>query len=89
MKGPDAQVTVDPPAKSFTLHVQYKFDSNRFCKDNKKVTVNEVLIIPLCAKRLYNSKGIKGTKATPEDIAKQVETANEIWKKCCIRFELV
>jgi hypothetical protein len=85
-KGPDAQVKVDPPAKSFTLHVTYRFDSNRFCTAAKSVTINDVLIVPICLKRLYNSKG-KGTKATPEEIAKQLELANEIWKKCCIRFE--
>ncbi len=80
------KTTKDP--KTFTLHMTYVIDASRFCTDAKKVSCNPFVVVPICARRLRDSTGTKGTAMTDADVQAAVDHANEFWKKCCIRFEL-
>jgi hypothetical protein len=85
----DCTVTLkaDPTATTFKLKVTYKVNQKE-CVDVFNGKVQELIVIPVCARLLRNSDGTKGTDKTAADVEKALAQANAIWKHCCIKWEL-
>lgn len=71
----------------FKLKVTYSVDG-KTCTDTITKPVLDLIVIPVCVRLLRNSDDTNGTAVTPAQVQGKLDQANEIWKECCIRWEL-
>jgi hypothetical protein len=88
---PDCTAIVTVPAATapgpFKLKVTYLV-KGRTCTDTFTGTIQDLIVIPVCVRLLKSSDGSKGTERTAAQVVAAFAKANEIWKQCCIRWEI-